>query len=150
MERLTAFAKKWSRNVPGLVGCWLGDISGVRVSKRALEIARRAGFDPPPDCSFPEISDVTASRVLSYGLHQSIAYGQRTYRESASRDMLMMLRELGPSAQFWADNAHTDFADGVPSIGHRGNARLTNATFEVGVIAANDTTGFIWWRAEED
>jgi hypothetical protein len=64
--------------------------------------------------------------------------------------MLIMLRELGPSARFWADETHTNYAEGAPSTGHRGNARITNATFEVGVIADNDTTGFIWWRTEED
>jgi len=27
---------------------------------------------------------------------------------------------------------------------------MTDAVFEVGVIAANETTGFIWWRGEDD
>lgn len=152
MERLTAFAKKYSRTVPGLVGCWLGDISDVRVSKRAFEIARRAGFDPPNDLKLPQVSDVIAARVLSYGMHSSLAYDRRKYRIGEAREFLEMLGELGPHAQFWSDQLHEDFADasvtsGMPSVGL---GRMTLAVFEVGVIAANETTGFIWWRGEDD
>jgi hypothetical protein len=152
MERLTAFAKKWSRTVPGLAGCWLGDISDVQVSKRAREIARRAGFDPPNDLQLPQVSDVIAARVISYGIHSSLAYDQRKYRVGEARQLLGMLRELGPHAQFWSDQLHEDFADapaavGMPSVGL---GRMTHAVFEVGVIAANETTGFIWWRGEDD
>jgi hypothetical protein len=152
MERLAAFVKKYSRTVPGLVGCWLGDISDVRVSKRALEIARRAGFDPPNDLKLPNVSDAIAARVISYGMHSSLAYGRRNYRTGEAREFLEMLRELGPHTQFWSDQLHEDFADasmrsGMPSVAL---GRMTQAVFEVGVIAANETTGFIWWRGEDD
>ncbi len=120
MERLTAFAKKWSKTVPGLAGCWLGD--------------------------------VIAARVISYGIHSSLAYDQRKYRAGEARQLLDMLSELGPHAQFWSDQLHEDFADtpataGIPSVRL---GRMTDAVFEVGVIAANETTGFIWWRGEDD
>jgi hypothetical protein len=152
MERLKSFAKKFSKTVPGLAGCWLGDISDVRVSKRTREIARRAGFDPPNDLQLPQVSDVIAARVISYGMHSSLAYDQRKYRVGEAREFLDMLRELGPHAQFWSDRLHEDFGDtsatsGLPSVGL---GRMTRAVFEVGVIAANETTGFIWWRGEDD
>ena len=150
MEKLTAFAKKWWRAVPGVMGCWLGDIKDVRVSKRAFEIARRAGFDPPSDLQLPQVSDVIASRVISYGLHNSLAYGQRKYRVSEAKEFLEMLRELGPRAQFWSDQSHEDFADGQAIQGARSGKRITRAIFEAGVIAANEATGFIWWRGEDD
>ena len=150
MERLTAFAKKWSGAAPGVMGCWTGDISGVRVSKRVLEIARRAGFDPPFNLQLPQVSDVIASRVISYGLHNSLAYGQRKYRVSEAKEILDMLRELGSQAQFWSDQLHEDFTDGQTIRGAKSGQRITRAIFEVGVIAANETTGFIWWRGEDD
>lgn len=154
MDHLSAFAKKWSGKSAQNNGCWLGDISDVRASKRTIEIARRAGFHPPDDFKLPQVSDVVASRVVSYGLHQSLAYGKRRYRESEARELLVALRELGPSAEFWADQPHANFSDHAHVEGFSRTvsrtARLTEATFEVGVIAANGNTGFIWWRAEED
>jgi hypothetical protein len=150
MDNLSAFAKKWSGRVPGLMGCWLGDISDVRVSKRIGEIAVRAGFHPPADLTLPQVSDVVASRVISYGLHQSLAYGHRKYREGEARGLLVALRELGAEAEFWANDRYPEFADEARSGLAHGMSRLTNATFEVGVIAANASTGFIWWRTEED
>lgn len=132
------------------MGCWLGDISDVRVSKRAVEIARRAGFDPPQDFKPHEVSDVIASRVISYGLHQSLAYGKRRYRVGEARELLVALRELGTSAVYWADEPHVDFADSPAPNRYRSSSRLTDASFEVGVIGANASTGFIWWRTEED
>lgn len=150
MERLTAFAGKWTMNVPGAAGCWLGDISGVRVSKRVVEIARRAGFDPASDLELPQISDVTASRVIAYGMRYSLAYADPRYRVTEAKEYLEMLRELGPHANFWADQLYKEFADAQPVQGVKFSRRITRCTFEVGVIAANETTGFIWWRGEED
>jgi hypothetical protein len=122
----------------------------VRVSKRVIEIARRAGFDPLQDFKLPQVSDVVASRIISYGIHPSLAYGRRRYREGEARERLAALRELGASAEFWANQHHADFSDRPPVEGYGNTPGLTEATFEAGVIGAKANTGFIWWRTEED
>lgn len=151
MERLTAFAKKWSGKGP--VGCWLGDIGNLQASKRVTFIAHKAGYAPVSEADFFKISRRTAARVLAYVQKESLAYGQRRYREGLARNMFGMLGELGPDAQFWSNSHHSDFEPASPAF-TPDNAwmwiGITNATFDTGVIAFNDTTGFIFWVEEED
>ncbi|MEQ8558741.1 MAG: hypothetical protein RIB03_10535 [Henriciella sp.] len=153
MEKLTAFAKQWQNAREDGFGCWVGDISDVRESERVTTIARRAGYAPESRDDFFEISRRTAARVLAYVQKESLAYGQRRYREGLARDMSAMLGELGPAARFWSNSRHSDFEPASP-VFTPDNAwmwiGLTEATFDTGVIACNEETGFIFWIEEED
>lgn len=150
MERLAAFVRKWSSKGP--VSCWLGDISAEPQSRRPAAIARKAGYEPHSDEDFFQIAEITAARVLAYIQKESLAYGQRRYREGLSRDMRAMLKELGPEAQFWSNSRHSDFEPDAlpnPSSFWMWNG-LSDSTFDTGVIAFNQQTGFIFWVEEDD
>ena len=146
VDKIQALVKKLSRR--GV--CWLGEISDVGLSSRPLETARRAGLNPPPDLLLAEVSLSVASRVISYGCFNSLAHGERRYREGAAREALAALRELGPETAFWANEPYIDFSDQQGSAKICAAGRMTQSTFEVGVIAASPRMGFIWWRTEED
>ena len=149
MQHLRAFENMWSKfGDPD--NCWLGDISDARIGKLPQEIARLAGFQPRDDFLPPNVSAAVAARALSYGMRESLAYGKRRYRESESRDLKRMFQELGANAKFWASESFEDFGRNEATSSVHSGAKLTSATFEIGVIAANVQTGFIWWRTEED
>ena len=114
MKQLAAFAKKWSGRAA--VGCWLGDIGAVGSSERVVEIARKAGYSPQSVEDFFQISRRTAARVLAHVQKESLAYGERRYREGLAREMEAMLGELGPDAQFWSSSRHSDFEADTPAF----------------------------------
>ena len=153
MKQLAAFAKKFRNKRQSAVSCWLGDIGAVGPSERVVEIARRAGYSPQSVEDFFQISRRTAARVLAYVQKESLAYGERRYREGLAREMDAMLGELGPDAQFWSNSRHSDFEAHTPAF-TPDNAwmwiGLTDSTFDTGIIAFNETTGFIFWIEEED
>jgi hypothetical protein len=153
MKQLAAVAKKFGGKRDAAIGCWLGDISDVRPSERVLMIARTAGYAPQSAEDFFAISRRTAARVLAYAQKESLAYGERRYREGLAREMDAMLGELGPDAQFWSNSRHSDFEADTPAF-TPDNAwmwiGLTDSTFDTGIIAFKDTTGFIFWIEEDD
>lgn len=153
MEKLTAFEKKWSKRLRSVGrGCWLGGIGNCPANGRVLEIARRAGYSPGSASDFFEIDRKTASRVLAYLQKESLAYGQHRYREGLVREMFDMLGEMGSGARFCSNSRHSDFASDNPP--DASNAwmwvGLTEATFDTGVIALNEATGFMFWMEEDD
>lgn len=152
MSRLADFAAKWADAGDGF-RCWLGDVGGVEEPERSVAIARKVGYAPQSEADFFPITRRTAARVMAYVQEQSLAYGERRYSEGRAADMLAILEELGPRAAFWSNSRHSDFEPASPAF-TPDNARMwiaiTEATFDTGVIAFNDTTGFIFWAEDED
>ncbi|MEM5516499.1 hypothetical protein WNY37_06030 [Henriciella sp. AS95] len=152
MTKLADFAARWADAGDGF-RCWLGDVSDIPGSSRVTAIARQAGYAPHSDKDFFQIDRRTAARVMAYLQEQSLAHGDRRFTETRASEMLGMLTELGPSAQFWSNSRHSDFEDDTPTF-TPDNAwmwiGLSDVCFDTGVIAFNDTTGFIFWVEEDD
>lgn len=133
---------------------WQGDVPDIRLGQRPFELARKLGFDPPSDFKFYAANLQTASKVIAYLRHESLAYGKPHFRRSEAQEYEhMLLRELGPDAIFWT-NSTTDHivekGQKLPTSFGWAFSPLANATFEFGIMGCNQTKGFAIWVEEED
>lgn len=128
---------------------WAGPRPEGRVRQIPALIAAQVGY-PTSDADLSttdrllHLTREQAARVLALAGTISLAYGNYSPRTSYVKDALEALGDLTDDATFISNG--TWKAD----TGATWTTRLTNATFECGVMGYDATHAFIFWVEEED
>ncbi len=91
-----------------------------------------------------QIDRSMAAQVLALVATESQANGRKVARESYRKDAEAALKEFGDSTVFL-----TNFQDLSPSA-RAFSTKLSDATFDAGLIAYDDHIGLIFWAEDED
>lgn len=127
---------------------WIGAKPDVREGKVAKAIAAQiqlpaASCDPAAMSHLVTLSRSDAAWVLAIAGTTSLAYGPWRPRVSALQRAREALSSLGEDAVFLGNG---DWKEGSAF----GWTRLTDATFDCGLIAFDANLAFIFWVEEED
>ena len=149
MNQLEAFLKRFGRRRNARH--WSGPRPQVRAKALPRAIAAMVGY-PTSEGGWTDNDDLrhvergTAAQVLAFAATASLAYGLHgPPRESYRKLAADALGEFGPEAVFLTNTA--DWVSGGP-VGW--SARLTDASFEAGLIAYDAKNAMIYWVEEED
>ncbi|MEI9891965.1 MAG: hypothetical protein WDN45_17195 [Caulobacteraceae bacterium] len=147
MDQLEAFLKRYGRNRNARH--WLGPRPDVRAKVLPRAIASMVGYPTTEkgetdELRLQQIERSKAAQVLAWVATESQAYGRRVPRESHRKEAEAALKEFGDSAVFF-----TNFKDLSPSA-RSFSTKLSDATFDAGLIAYDDRSALIFWAEDED
>lgn len=143
MERLSVLLERLRHGRDaGLTQVWTGPALGTPEA-----IAGQLGYVPVADALHP-IEREEAAGLLAWLSRESVAYGSdHIPPPEVVTTVLEALEVLGPDARFWTNG---DWAERWRGSLSAGWAPLSDATFDVGVIACDADHAFIFWVEEED
>jgi hypothetical protein len=99
----------------------------------------------PDGLDLRQIERGTAAQVLALIATESLAYGRRVPRESHRKLAEVALAAFGNDAVFLSNSAGWGSGGAVG-----GSVKLTNATFDAGLIAYDADNALIYWVEDED
>ena len=147
MDQLEAFLKRYGRHPNARH--WLGPRPKCGMKALPRAIASMVGYPTSHDgwtekWDLQPIERSRAAQVLALVTTESLAYGRRVLRESYEKLAEAALVEFGNDAVFLTNLLKSD-------PGSQGfSAKLTNATFDAGLIAYDANNALIFWIEGED